>query len=397
MTPEAITLLLKEATEDFTVIEGKPSDDDILAIRETLLPLLMDIPFDLVGGLHSLTGLITETATYEADHGNNAFVRPARLPLYDATIPDDATTVARVKRETAHKALVDDYASYEAAERGVARFLREVVDDLWINDLKDADTFYTKVTALQIMAHLDANSGGLHAIDMIALRTGMQAYYEQADGIPQYIALLEDAQKKAKRAHMPIADAELVMMASTAVLAVQHFPREVDDWEGLPASARTWSAWKAAFRLAHLKRQRQILATKGSKPLGGAHAAIPVTGKMETALDNLALAATSDKATLQQLTAANLALTTTVATLTATNKKLVDAAAKKKPGAGAGKDKTPDADKPIPSGYCWTHGHRVRKSHTSETCTNKAEGHQDKATSKDTMGGSTANKDWHKA
>ena len=49
MTPKAITLLLKEAAEAFTVIEGKPSDDDILAIRETLRPLLMDIPFDLVG------------------------------------------------------------------------------------------------------------------------------------------------------------------------------------------------------------------------------------------------------------------------------------------------------------------------------------------------------------
>ena len=81
MTPKAITLLLKEVTEAFTVIEGKPSDDNILTIRETLLPLLMDIPFDLVGGVHSLTGLITETATYEADHGNAAFVRPTRLPL----------------------------------------------------------------------------------------------------------------------------------------------------------------------------------------------------------------------------------------------------------------------------------------------------------------------------
>jgi len=88
------------------------------------------------------------------------------------------------------------------------------------------------------MDHLDANSGGLNAIDMIALRTGMQAYYKQADGIPQYIALLEDAQKKAKRAQMPIADAELVMMASAAVLAVQHFPRKVDNWEGL----RHWLA-----------------------------------------------------------------------------------------------------------------------------------------------------------
>ena len=119
MTPEAITLLLKEATEAFTVIEGKPLDDDILAIRKTLLPLLMDIPFDLVGA-----------TTYEADHGNTTFVRPTRLPLYNSTSLDNATTVVRVKQETAHKALVDNYASYEAAERGVSRFLSEVVDDL---------------------------------------------------------------------------------------------------------------------------------------------------------------------------------------------------------------------------------------------------------------------------
>jgi hypothetical protein len=52
--------------------------------------------------------------------------------------------------------------------------------------------------------------------------------------------MMEDAQKKAKRAGMPIADVELVMMASAAVLATKNFPREVDDWEGLPAVNRTW-------------------------------------------------------------------------------------------------------------------------------------------------------------
>ena len=41
--------------------------------------------------------------------------------------------------------------------------------------------------------------------------------------------MLEDAQKKVKWANMPIAEAELVMMASAAVLAVQHFPHEVND------------------------------------------------------------------------------------------------------------------------------------------------------------------------
>jgi hypothetical protein len=52
---------------------------------------------------------------------------------------------------------------------------------------------------------------------------------------------------------MPIANVELVMMASAALLAAQHFPREVDDWEGLPSGSRTWLAEIKAFRLAHLK------------------------------------------------------------------------------------------------------------------------------------------------
>jgi hypothetical protein len=48
--------------------------------------------------------------------------------------------------------------------------------------------------------------------------------------------------------------------------------------------------------------------------------------RLESALDNLALAATNNKTVLEQLTAANLALTGTIATLTATNKKLADKA-----------------------------------------------------------------------
>ena len=397
MRPDAVTLLFKEAYDVFPPLEGKPTDDDLLAIREALLPLLMVIPFDAVGGIHSLTALLTDDSKYAATHGGHSFIRPMRLPLYDLTIPDDAPTVVRVRSEAAHKSKLEDYANYEAAERGCAKFLRDVVDEVWYNDLKDAETFYTQVTALEIMTFLDLNSGGLHAVDMLSLRTNMHQYYSQADGIPQYIIMLEDAQKKAKRADMPIADVELVMMASAAVLAAQHFPREVDDWEGLPAASRTWTAWKTAFRLAHLKRQRQILASGGGEPLGGAHGVMPAghpptMDRLESALDNLALAATNNRTVLEQLTAANLALTTTVATLTATNKKLAEGKAK---SVTPGTHKSPSKS-PHPGNYCWTHGHRCSKEHTSATCGNKAAGHKDDATLSNTMGGSDNNKGWDK-
>ncbi len=148
MMPNAITLLFKEARDAFPPIEGKPTDDDLLSIQETLLPILMEVPYNQLGGVHLLTSLITDNVRYAAEHGGNAFKHPTRLPLYDTSIKDDATMVVRIRAEAAHKARLDDYASFEAAERGAAKFLREVVDEVWYNDLKDADTFYTKVTAL---------------------------------------------------------------------------------------------------------------------------------------------------------------------------------------------------------------------------------------------------------
>jgi hypothetical protein len=263
MTPNAITLLFKEARDAFPPLDGKPMNGNLLSIRETLLPILMEVPYNQLGGVHSLTSLITEDVRYAAEHGGNSFKHPVRLPLYDTSIKDDATTVVCVRAEATHKARLNNYASFKVAERWAAKFLCEVVNEVWYNYLKDADTFYTKVTALKIISILDAYSGGLHAVDMISLRTNMHQYYVQVDGIPQYIIMLEDAQKKAKRAGMPIANVELVMMASAAVLAAQHFPHKVDNWEGLPTPNRTWLAWKTAFRFAHLKRQRQILASGG--------------------------------------------------------------------------------------------------------------------------------------
>jgi hypothetical protein len=211
--------------------------------------------------------------------------------------------------------------------------------------------------------------------------------------------MMEDAQKKAKRAGMSITNVELVMMVSAAVLAAQHFPRKVTDWEGRSAIDRTWRAWKVEFCQAHIQRQRQLQASGGGEPLGGAHAIIPAPPNtidcLETALDNLALAAANDTTVLQQLTSANLALTATNPALMAANKKLSEDLAKLQ----ATRPTTPGppltSSKPFLGNYCWTHGHGVSQTHTSVTCGGKAMGHQDMVTTSNTMGGSEKNKGWN--
>jgi hypothetical protein len=101
----------------------------------------MVIPFDLLGGVHSLTALLTDDTKYTTNHSGKKFVRPKRLPLYNDTITNDASTVVRVCTEAAHKSRLEDYASYDAAKCSCAKFLRGIVDEVWYNDLKDADTF----------------------------------------------------------------------------------------------------------------------------------------------------------------------------------------------------------------------------------------------------------------
>jgi hypothetical protein len=160
MNADAITRLFKEAYNTFAPLVGKPTDNNLLAIRETLLPLLMVIPYDQLLGVHSLIAILVEAAKYKANHGGAKFVRPSCLPLYNKNITDDATTIIHVCTKAAHKSRLDNYTSYKAAKRGVAKFLHNVVNQIWYNNLKDAKNFYTKVTALEIMAHLDAPTVG---------------------------------------------------------------------------------------------------------------------------------------------------------------------------------------------------------------------------------------------
>jgi hypothetical protein len=45
------------------------------------------------------------------------------------------------------------------------------------------------------------------------------------------------------------------------------------------------------------------------------------------------------------------------------------------------------------SNYCWSHGYKVGKTHTSRTCNTPKPGHKTEATRADSMGGSQANRE----
>lgn len=270
-------------------------------------------------------------------------------------------------------------------------------------------SFYTNVSAKQLIDHLDTNCGGLHPSELVKLPTEMMTYYTMADSILEYINMLEEVQRKLARAKLPMSNNQLLTIASTTVLASKHSPRPTDEWEAKPCDNKTWDASKAHYCTAHLACKRQQLAAGQPVFHGSANAVTtannaPITpetpSRLDGYLENLAAAATTGKTTLTQLIENKAALTASVAALIASVTALTVAytlLANGKPPTTpyptpACKISQLTKMDPNPMGYCWMHGYQVRVGHTSSTCTSKAEGHNDAANSTNTMGGSTRNK-----
>ena len=81
----------------------------------------------------------------------------------------------------------------------------------------------------------------------------MQRYHLEVEGIPEYINILEDAQRQASRAGRTIADETLLLFASTSMLTSERFPRANDDWEEHTERDKKWSQWKTTYKRDHAK------------------------------------------------------------------------------------------------------------------------------------------------
>ena len=124
---------------------------------------------------------------------------------------------------------------------------------------------------------------------------------------------------------------------------------------------------------------------------------------MVHSLDNLANAAVQKNDTVEklvltntQLATANATLTEHIARLQAHNTTLLKLVEKHTLG-GTSVDKITPTDNYNawdPTGYCWTHGFKVKKGHTSKSCKTRNDGHQEGAIQQNTMGGNQSNVKW---
>ena len=411
-------------------------DGDVLRPTNALAPALLEIPYDddAAGG-HNLWGIIAPEDDY-IELCKKAFTPQRKLAASDPAITSSMQSSERHTKSCAWDSLLTDRASFLAADRGVKKFICAAVDETWYKELEDARTFYARVPASKIMEHLRSRCRGLTNIELIDIPNEMRTFYADAEGIPQYINLMEVAQRKAARGNLPVTDQTMVAIASKSVLAASDFDTATEKWDELPDSAKTWAAWKAHYNAAHDAHERKLLAAPDASQFGGANAATHQRGNQPTGgrvgfsngappsgdfmnqfdgyMDNLANAATNEKAVLERLSksiadlteansklvSSNIDLADTNAKLTSDLRKLREQlnAANKRPSPNRRPDfVTHTRNNPngwIIGAYCFSHGFGCTKDHDSKSCRRRADNHQETATRANTMNGSNENKGW---
>ena len=66
-------------------------------------------------------------------------------------------------------------------------------------------------------------------LNVVDLQIEMRAYYVDAVGIPKYINMLEDAQKKAEHADLLVTDTTIITIATKSVLLAQSFKEKMKE------------------------------------------------------------------------------------------------------------------------------------------------------------------------
>ena len=128
MTPDKILTVFKEATENFGDISVKPTDDVMSCTNRTLLPILLNIPYDQVDATHNLSGLIIPSAKYKTKYGT-AFNRPTPPGPYCPTITTTISDTDRRKSKSTHSSRKEEYQLYKAAYMGIMCFLTTIFND----------------------------------------------------------------------------------------------------------------------------------------------------------------------------------------------------------------------------------------------------------------------------
>ena len=406
MALSADDIVAKFTVKTLPSIIGEPNYESINNMVQTLYGNAATLATTLGGGAHGHIGIIMTNALYATLTATpyTAPIDPGVLPI----IPLNATIAVRENLRVEHKEerrIYDNHINMDDALKGQ---VVDTIDETYICEIRNKYTGYLGVTTRDLLDHLLDRYGKITPADLEANKTKMNEPIDATQSIDIFFQHIDDCLQYATDGHVPYTAEQILQTVYYAVSKSGYYNDACKIWRKKPAIDKTWALFKTYFAEEYhdLKEQQKVNTSQTN--FHGANSVLDISG----ALDNLAMAATTDREIVAQLTSsnkqladANKLLTDQLKSALETNNALVkrlgttNATPTTSTNASTPKQTSrPPFDHATweanldPAGYCWTHGYRVQNGHNSKDCKGKLGGHKDNATRADIKGGSTKGK-----
>jgi hypothetical protein len=371
-------------------VEGEPDYQTIHATRKFLQANSRAIDTHLGGGTSGNLGLIISDASYSMIAPPTAG-EPTLWETPNASGRAPATTDGTAAQISAARHLweedVQTYQKYTSVQQALKKQIISVFEPMYLDILNDNIVGYANISARDMLDHIFENYGNITAVDLEINFEHMRRAWDPQQPVETLFKQIQDCDAYLEAGGVPIVRSQQINVGYAKVFATGHFMSACHRWNEKPAAEKTWTHFKSHFSATHRQHKRMQGESSATSGYHSANASMTQNEDQMAeatigALANLATATAADIGVVAALTQANSRL---VKQLEETSyelrefKALVNQERRDKRG--------PRGFNPSSSNYCWTHGYKFGKTHTSLTCNTPKTGHKAEATRADNMGG----------
>jgi hypothetical protein len=377
-------------------VEGEPDYQTINATRKFLQANSRAINTHLGGGTLGHLGLIISDVSY-----SNIAPPTSDTPTFWET-PNSpgrapATTDGTAAQISAARHVweedVQTYRTYTSVQQALKKQIISIFEPMYLEILNDNMVGDANISARDMLDHLFETYGNITAVDLEINFEHMRRAWDPHQPVETLFKQIQDCADYLEAGGVPIGPSQQINVGYAKIFAIGHFMSACRRWNERTAADKTWTHFKSHFAAAHRQHKQMQGETAANAVYHSSNAAMTQNEYQMAeatigALENLATATATDRGVVAALTQANSRLV----------KQLEENASELRELKALLNQERRDRRGPIFStssarNYCWTHGYKVGKTHTSLTCNTCNPGHKAEATRAENMGGIQANKE----
>jgi hypothetical protein len=262
---------------------------------------------------------------------------------------------------------VQTYRTCTSVQQALKKQIISVFEPMYLDILNDNMVGYGNISARGMLDHFFETYGNITAVDLGINFEHMRRAWDPPQPVETLFKQIQDCADYSEAGGVLIGHPQQINIGYAKIFATGHFMSACRRWNKKPAAEKTWTQFKSHFAAAHRQHkqmQRESAATAGYH--SGNTAVTQNEDQMAEAtigaLANMATATAADRGVVAALTQANSRLTKQLDDNSSKLRELKALLNKQQ------RDRRgPRSFNPSASNYCWTHGYKVGKTHTSLT------------------------------